>query len=381
MALNRRGLGIAIALAAAFRAGVFVFAILQPIPNENGRLVSPVLVSAGIDFGFYSRTREAFFRGVWEYAKVPSAPVLPILLEAFSYPRSYSASGTVGPGNTLPLAVFFFVMGTGLSAFWIVWLGRRGVPTPWLVAFALLPNPLWLTLNISTDLPFAVLFGIFYWAYFGSGEAQKVWVALVFSVLAILTRPNGIVLMVFLFAAFWLTATNVPPITRRVVSVIAAITVPLVLWLYLPQLLAFSEESTKYFGFSQAEYLSGVFNTLPVWLDRGGSTLALLGAKLLYFTGLRPSYGDTAAWIVVARSAAGIILLPGILYMFVAGDRTHRLFIAIYMAPVLFGASQDRYNLAIQPLLFFFGYQAYAWVWRGPMGRILGRRGQSARVP
>ncbi|MCH8830381.1 MAG: hypothetical protein IID45_12465, partial [Planctomycetes bacterium] len=120
-------------------------------------------------------------------------------------------------------------------------------------------------------------------------------------------------------------------------------------------------EPAPYFGATQADYLAGVFNTLPGWLDRGLSIPSLMGAKVLYFAGLRPSYGETPTLIVLVRAAVGLILVPGVVYVIVRGDRAHRLLLAIYMLPVLLGASQDRYNLAMQPLLFYFGYRALDW--------------------
>ncbi len=379
----RRGLAIAIVLAGAFRAGVFFFALLQPIPNESGRLVSPLRVSPGIDFGFYANTRDNFFNNswpeIWESFAVafepdhnysvpglryPSAPLFPIVLEVFSY----------DPGNTLPLAVFYFVLGFALSAAWLLWLYRRGVPTLWLLAFALLPNPVWLTLNVSTDLLFAAFFGIFYWAYFRTGRPVRIWSVLFIGILALLTRPNGVVLILFLIAALSLGDGDFPRRLRWKVIAAAAVLLPPVMLFYRPELKVFAGDPSLYFGASQADYIAGIFNRLPAWLDHGLSFAALVGAKVLYFAGLRPSYGETPMLLVLARAAAGLILVPGIVYLLVRGGRAHQLLTAIYMLPVLLGASQDRYNLAIQPLLFYFGYRAYDWIGAVLMRTVRGGR-------
>ncbi len=147
--------------------------------------------------------------------------------------------------------------------------------------------------------------------------------------------------MAFLFAALLLIGTRITPISRRIAIAFAAATNPLVLWFYLPQLPVIIGESTQYFGATQAEYLAGVFNTLPVWLDRVLSLLSLISAKILYFVGVRPSYGETPTLIVLARAAAGLIFLPGIIYALARGARAHRLLLVIYMLPVLLGASQE----------------------------------------
>ncbi len=383
---TRRGLGIAIALAAVIRAGVFIFTLLQPIPNESGMPISPLNVSPGIDFAFYDMTRDLLFNGsmsdiVESIGRAfdpdldpsapgivyPAAPVFPLILGVFSY----------GPGNTLPLAIFYFVLGFGLSAGWLWWLHRKGVPSVWLVAFALLPNPIWLTLNVSTDLLFAALVGLFYWAYF-RGQSARIWLALGVAVIAALTRPNGVILLIFIVAALFLGTTDLPKRIRLQVIALAAIPIPLLILFFLPELKSFTGEPARYFGATQSEYLAGVFNTLPIFADRALSFLSLVGAKLLYFSGLRPSYGDTDPFLVLIRAAPGLIFLPGLIYMLIWGGREHRLLLVIYLAPVMIGASQDRYNFPIQPLLFYFGYLAYARV-----GGILGGpfRGRQLKAP
>jgi len=113
---------------------------------------------------------------------------------------------------------------------------------------------------------------------------------------------------------------------------------------------------------------------LPEWLDRALSWLTLAGAKLLYFVGLRPSYGQIAWWIVAIRAGAGLILLPGLIWVVIRGDTKHRLLISLFLLPFMIGPSQDRYNLAIQPLLFYFGYLAYRDVWVSGLRQRLARR-------
>ena len=118
-----------------------------------------------------------------------------------------------------------------------------------------------------------------------------------------------------------------------------------------------------FFGMPLEAYSNGLFQNLPAWLDKLTSWCLLFGAKLLYFVGLRPSYAGVDWWVVALRGAAGLILLPGLLYAaFKAGNR-HRIFFAIFLLPILIGGTQDRYNLPIQPLLFYFGYRAYEAAW------------------
>jgi len=58
------------------------------------------------------------------------------------------------------------------------------------------------------------------------------------------------------------------------------------------------------------------------------------------------------------------VLLPGLIWVAWRGNNRDRLFIAALLMPILLGGTQDRYNLPIQPLLFYFGWKAYEPLWR-----------------
>jgi hypothetical protein len=119
-----------------------------------------------------------------------------------------------------------------------------------------------------------------------------------------------------------------------------------------------------YFGHTPMQYAEGIFHSLPQWLNISLSWASLIGAKLVYFVGLRPSYGVTAPTLVLARGAAGLFLLPGMLWLFAKGRRSEMTLIALYCAPILLGPSQDRYYLPIYPILFLYGVRFYEAVWR-----------------
>ncbi len=120
----------------------------------------------------------------------------------------------------------------------------------------------------------------------------------------------------------------------------------------------------SYFGYTPSEYVSGILPGFPGWIDRPLSWAALVGAKLVYFVGLRPSDGVTDTLFVIARGGAGVILLPGILYLFWAGRRREMVLIALYCLPILLGPAQDKYYLPIYPILFLYGVRFYDGVWR-----------------
>ena len=100
-------------------------------------------------------------------------------------------------------------------------------------------------------------------------------------------------------------------------------------------------------------------------LDRPLSLISLVGAKILYFVGLRPSFSeDVNILVVLTRAAVGLILLPGILFLFIRGPARVALLVGVFMLPFVFGLSQDRYNLPIQPILFLAGIVALQRLFR-----------------
>ncbi|MCG8690143.1 MAG: hypothetical protein MI806_02935 [Minwuiales bacterium] len=363
-----RSLAAAIVIAILVRLILFLYAVHQPLENERRQVVSPVSVQQGLDFDFYDKSRRIIARGIGEIfsrfqsnyhqpfedwgSLVISSPALPILLAIFDY----------GPGNTLPLAIIYLLLGCGLAAAWLAWLHSKNVSWQWLFVFSLVPNPIWFALNISTDLLFAVAFAAFYLVYFPirSGERRWGWITALL-LLAIATRPNAISIALFVMLDAVFNGNN---LSRRVkVSVVAsifAVLVPVSVY-YFPYLLMFVEASQKitYFGTSQSAYLAGVFPSLPAFFDKVLSWFSLFAAKILYFCGLRPSYADTEPLFVFARAAVGVITLPGLIYALTRGYRSDKLLLAVFMLPVFLGATQDRYNLPIMPLLFFYGVRAY----------------------
>ena len=358
----------AIALAVAVRLLVFAIASIWPVANEQGALISPMLGEYGVDLAHYQNMREIYFgapgsadvlfqgRSAAEWGQAMFAgPLLPLLLEVFDY----------GPGNSLPLAGFYLALACALAAAWLAWLAAQGAPPAWLLLFALLPNPVWFMLNVSTDLPFACAAAAFYMAYFsGPPTMRRLAACAALAALALAIRPNAVALGLFLLIdAAWKAGDRN---AHRIVLAVIAVVVLAAAAFYGPYLYAFVISSTNkplYFGLGQADFVAGVFPALPELLDRALSLLALAGAKLLALVGLRPSAGDTPLALVLLRAAPGLILLPGLLWGLLRADRSHRLFLALFIAPILAGATQDRYMLPVQPILFLFGCRVWADAW------------------
>ena len=130
-----------------------------------------------------------------------------------------------------------------------------------------------------------------------------------------------------------------------------------------------------YFSTPSLEYLNGIFPWASNWVDLTLSWTALAGAKLLYFCGLRPTYGDTGLGLVILRSAAGLLLLPGLIHAAFVMPRRQKLFVALFCLPIFMGPTQDRYNLPVFPILFLYGalaYETYARKARQIWSRALG---------
>ncbi|MBS38997.1 MAG: hypothetical protein CMO26_24130 [Thiotrichales bacterium] len=360
-----RRLTIAVFVAVAVHVLVPLATLVHPIPNEQGFPVSMLHAAPSSDIFFYLKSRDHFFSAeapdafshflrffshgveVGQFVPVLSAPVFPIVLLVFDY----------GPDNTIPLALTYVLLGCILSIVWLKWLHDRGLSLLWLVLFALLPHSVWFTINLGTDLLAAVFFAGFYLSYVAPGrkDVQFSW-ALVFLILFVLTRPNGLSLLLFFITMECVRLDRASPWSRYLLpagGVLASI--PLAVY-YFPHLLAYTVGTTEltHYGHTAPEYIHGIYESLPRWLDLILSWLSLVAAKILYFFGLRPTYGDTPLLIVLIRAAPGIVFTIGFIYLVCRGSGREKFFVAIYMLPVLLGASQDRYSFPIQPILLLY---------------------------
>ncbi len=385
------------------RVAVFLALAITPLTNQHGLPVSPLDMQEDTDMHFFLLSAERYFgedrpailevfkryyqgadvsaeddlpgsilSGRQQYYLAP--PFFPTLLHIFDY----------GPGNTLPLALLFLLVSCLLVAAWLAWLRLHGVGLRWLLLFALIPNPIWFTLNISSDLIFATFFAGFFLSYFSprasTPGARLVWLGCMLGML--LTRPNGLALV--LFVAIDQAFLRRPGLSRRtliLIAVPAAIFAAIASYLLIPHFAVFLKDGGNigYFGTSQRVYLAGIFDALPGAIDHIVSWIALIGAKFLYFAGLRPSYGDLPLPLLLLRSLPGLILLPGLVYALVRGSGRLRLLLIVMVVPVLMGASQDRYNLPIQPVLLLAGAiflgQLYASITRTKPSNATSGRG------
>jgi hypothetical protein len=177
---------------------------------------------------------------------------------------------------------------------------------------------------------------------------------------AVLTRPNGITMIPVLFVLlaqskslrlrpklFWVSAWGLLGIYM--------------LAYFLPYFWVHENNSvsTHYWGIFPGKFNEGLISFLPSWMSQVFSLIFLGLSKLIYSVGLRPSYADVSTWLVVARALPGLVLLPGLIYGAVCGHWFDKVFILFFLLPVYVGAAQERYLLAVTPLLILWGFKAY----------------------
>ncbi|MDA1101391.1 MAG: hypothetical protein O2967_20695 [Proteobacteria bacterium] len=360
-------------IAIVSRIVLFCGSMVVPIPNESGLAISPLTANTALDLGYYQWAREMYFGETQVvidayirfftgneagYKFFLPGPLFPSLLHVFDY----------GPGNTLPLSMIYLLLSGGLVAGWLWWLWRNGVGRFWLYVFAVLPTPYWFTLNVSTDLLFAGIVCAFWLFWFNANipDVRRMTSVAVVVVLAVLLRPNSLSLLLFLSVdvLIWEVYLKGPGQARRrglLFATLIAILLVIFSLFYMPYFYWVVAVSARigYFGWLPEQYMTGLWPDFPTVLNRGLSSLALLAAKVLYLTGLRPSFGNTATPLVVLRILPGIIMLPGLLWLLLRANWRVRFFVVFFLAPILSGISQDRYVLPIQPVLFFYGVKAW----------------------
>lgn len=381
---------IAVSLALGVRLVVWFGTMLVPIPNEQGLPVSPLLANSVIDLDFYQASRGLY--GLW-IDQLTAAPVaawysisretLELGGSALLAPPLFAGVLAVfdyGAHNTLPLAFAYLILSCGVVLVWLHWLARHGLGLVGLLVVAAVPGPIWLMLNISTDLPFAALFTAFFLVFFSTRRARQryPWAAAI-AMIATLLRPHGVSLLVFLgiYEAFFSPDRTGPQ--KVAIAAFLAAAAGVMFWLYGSYYWWYVGTSARlpYFGLTAAEYMGGIYPALPMVVDRPLSWLTLVASKFLYLVGLRPSFAGTEPLLVLIRAAPGLILLPGLLYGLFRAPWAYRLLLATFFAPVVLGSAQDRYVLAVTPLLVFFA----ARFGQELLAAVRGRRAVFPRLP
>ena len=346
------------------RWGFFVYLPFFNFENEFGERISPLIPQSKGDISFFSKFKDDAWRPLINLIQVQNFESLNDWILNDFYPGPFfpwllKLTGYVD-GTTYILPVFFTVFGIINCIIWSLNLRTLNATLTEQILVILYPNLIYYTFVISTDMLFCLFFGMFY--YLLKLKERNIFN---FSILFFLilmcsvTRPNFLILLPLLGYYLWTSRSYFTKFTF-IVSIISVFLLGAIsIVYYLPYFLAYNNASSviSYWGVTQKTYLNGIFVNLPEFLNLTFSWLILGLSKIIYLTGLRPSYSGMDNTIVLIRSLGGVMILPGIFYLLLRGENFEKLIFIIFVSPVLIGASQERYLMPICPILIFYGSQ------------------------
>ena len=277
-------------------------------------------------------------------------PIYPMLIGLTGYEDSrYLLSWT------------YQIAGALLGWHWAKCLSGRGVSVWLQILCACFPALVYYSFLVSTDLLYACLIAL--WLVGARAVLEKkawAWSAAGFTMLfLLLARPNSLALLPMMSLLAWRVKSFRSWILWSLFWVLVGI---YMLIYYLPYYWVHDSNagSTHYWGILPLEYHKGLWTEVPAWISQPLSWLLFAISKLMHAVGLRPSYASIDAWLVIARALPGLLFLPGLVYLFFAADRFERWFVFFFMLPIFMGASQERYLLALTPILLLWGVRAWS---------------------
>jgi hypothetical protein len=345
------------------------------VVNDSGVAIKPLGEPAYLDYSTYKMHidsawhemlrpllffQHAFSDGAEAWAwlhgqSLKPGPIFPGLLNLWGYERIRA-----------PLSLAYLLTGCGLGWLWAMFLAWRGMGY-WVQALAAcFPALVYYSFLVSTDLLYAVLMAVFYasaWSVLLRKQGAWMWCMVTMAV-ALLSRPNALAMVPVLFVVLAAEST-LRWWTKSLWMLIWGFISAYMLIYYLPYFWVHESNSvgTNYWGIYPDQFHEGLLIGWPQWLNQSVSLLLLAISKLIYSVGLRPSYAEISSWLVVARASPGLLFLPGLFYGLWRGQWFDRVFVFFFLLPVYVGAAQERYLLAITPLLLLWGIQAYRAVW------------------
>jgi hypothetical protein len=270
------------------------------------------------------------------------------------------------------LSWVYQIAGALLGWHWAKCLSDRGV-TFWLqILCTCFPALVYYSFLVSTDLLYACLIAL--WLVGARavlenkvGALSAVGVAMI---LLLLTRPNSLALLPMMSLLAWKVKGFKTWLLWSLFWVLVGI---YMLIYYLPYFWVHDSNAgaTHYWGFLPSEYYKGLWVDVPAWISQPFSWLFFVISKLMHAVGLRPSYASVDTWLVVVRALPGLVLLPGLIYLFFAAERFERWFVFFFMLPIFIGASQERYLLALTPILLLWGVRAWSRAGRWGYGQLV----------
>lgn len=361
--LNFNSLMLLIGLIIFTRLSFFIFLLEADFINDFGERVSALTAQTQGDINFYLKFSDDAWGhlsslakiytfeelNIWVFQDFFPGPLFPWILSLTDYHR----------GSSFILSFLFTCLGILCSIIWSLNLRKMNATLLEQILVIFYPNLIYYAALISTDMLFCLFISSIYYILLiiKKRNLTNFLIALIMILLCVLTRPNSLVLFPVLGFYLWVSRKNFTKISFTF-AYLSLFFLGLVSTIYyLPYFFAYKEASIhiSYWGFTQQEYLNGVFDCLPKSINLFLSLILLGLSKLVYLTGLRPSYSGVEISIVVLRSIGGLLILPGIIYLFIRGNKIEKLFFILFCSPLLVGASQERYILPLSPILIFYG--------------------------
>jgi hypothetical protein len=284
-------------------------------------------------------------------------PIYPMLVRLTGYEESRYL-----------LSWLYQIAGVLLGWHWAEYLREKGEALWLQILCACFPALVYYAFLVSTDLFYACLIAL--WLVSARAALEKkagAWSAVgVAMLLLLLTRPNSLFLLPMMILLAW----GVKGFKNWILwSLFWVMVGGYMLIYYLPYYWVHDSNAgaTHYWGFLPSDYYKGLWTEVPAWISQPLSWLLFGISKLMHAVGLRPSYALVDMWLVVIRALPGLVFLPGLIYLLFAGQWFEKWFVFFFMLPVFIGASQERYLLALTPILLLWGVRAWSragrWVY------------------
>ena len=349
------------------RLAVVLYSIIFPVISENGERVSPLIKAINIgDMGYYDKFKDAPWDRFnlifkinnynklieWFSDEFDPGPIFPWLLKLTNY----------NDNNTLLLACIYLLISITTCIIWIAFLKKNGSTVGEQIVILIYPFGLYFSLIISTDLIFSLMVGSLYVLLCTDQLIKNKYnhlIALFFILLSLLTRPNSLILLPIYICYLIINKKKFSPLYFYGFNALSIGLIMFGIIYYYSYFMAFKigSKNLTYFGFTQSQYINGLFDEIPTYWNYFFSWSALAFSKLLYVVGLRPSYSNVAIYYVFLRGIGGILILPGIFYLIIKRPIIEKIFIILFILPIMLGASQERYLLPIYPILMYCGIQ------------------------
>ena len=338
-------------------------AIMISLETENGFLVSPFVEVRFGDYDFYllhisenfASLKDPFlffFQGgsieAWLERPLAPGPIFPWLLNISLYPK-----------QPVVLASASLIASSLLVFGWVMYYRAKMVPLWGQLSLISFPLLLWYSIVISTELPMSIALFIFFYGALVTSRLPFLGssCALIGFILMLLIRPNSLSLFPAMLLVIILNKGSMPKWYNTTLVILTTFSFAYFVVYYTPYFIMVQESSLviSYWGLFPQQYSEGLFPNLPLLMDQVISNGALIASKLIYASGLRPSYSDVPGIFIFLRAIGGVLILPGIFYCAYRGSWLERILLLGFLLPLLITVAQERYLLPIAPLLLLYG--------------------------